>query len=110
MFKYIPFNAASLFFPARQRLFVVLTGCTLNVSSACQVRDLDAALSGPQRAEVLAFTQLAAARLEAATLVTTWLEGHSYDTYTRVCRRAGRGLAAWSADSRTMGFCGMLPV
>ena len=46
---------------------------------------LDEWLSDAQRADLLAFQALAEARLEPATVYTTWVEQHSYSSHTAVC-------------------------
>jgi len=50
-----------------------------------QVSRLDEWLSDTQRADLLAFQALAEARLEPATVYTTWVEQHSYSSHTAVC-------------------------
>ena len=53
--------------------------------SMLQVSRLDEWLSDAQRADLLAFQALAEARLEPATVYTTWVEQHSYSSHTAVC-------------------------
>ena len=57
----------------------------VTASGGEQIRDLDAELSNSQRSELLAFSALVETRLEAATVYTTWVEPHSFSTFTRVC-------------------------
>jgi hypothetical protein len=45
--------------------------------------------AGMQRAELLAFLALIAAKLEPATTYTTWCEGESYSRHTRAAYGAG---------------------
>ena len=49
-----------------------------------QVSTLDSWLSDAQGADLLAFQALVEARLEPATVYTTWVEQHSYSSHTAV--------------------------
>ncbi|CAL8472174.1 g11716 [Coccomyxa elongata] len=51
--------------------------------------DLDAHLTTVQQAELLAFAALVEAKLEPATLYTTWCEAESYNRHTRAAFAAG---------------------
>ena len=47
-------------------------------------QDLDASLTPEQRAQLLAYTALIQAKLEPASVYTTWCERESYSLHTQV--------------------------